>query len=105
MTDRYLDRLAARTAATGTVLCLGLDPDPAALPPGFSTDLAGVERFATLVLEAALPVVAAVKPNLAFFEAYGAAGIAALDLSEAEQARLYHGTALEWLGLSKARFA
>jgi len=33
------------------------------------------------------------------------AGIAALELSETEQARLYHGTALEWLGLSKSRFA
>src|SRR6185369_4228329 len=29
----YLARLAARSAATGTVLCLGVDPDPAALPP------------------------------------------------------------------------
>jgi aminocarboxymuconate-semialdehyde decarboxylase len=32
------------------------------------------------------------------------AGIAALDLSETEQARLYHGTALEWLALPAARF-
>lgn len=32
-------------------------------------------------------------------------GIAALGLDEAAQARLYHGTALEWLGLGKARFA
>ena len=32
------------------------------------------------------------------------AGIAALQLNEAEQARMYHGTALEWLGLSRARF-
>jgi aminocarboxymuconate-semialdehyde decarboxylase len=32
------------------------------------------------------------------------AGIAALALGEAEQARLYHGTALEWLGLSRQRF-
>jgi aminocarboxymuconate-semialdehyde decarboxylase len=31
-------------------------------------------------------------------------GIRALGLDEAGQARLYHGTALEWLGLSKARF-
>jgi orotidine-5'-phosphate decarboxylase len=75
----YLDRLATRSAATGTVLCLGLDPDPEALPAGFSCDLAGVERFAALVLEAALPHVAAVKPNLAFFEAYGSAGLAALE--------------------------
>lgn len=32
------------------------------------------------------------------------AGIAELDLDEAGQARLYHGTALEWLGLPKSRF-
>ncbi len=79
MTGAYLDRLAARTEATGSVLCLGLDPDPDALPDGFSRDVAGVERFASLVLEAALPVSAAVKPNLAFFEAFGSAGMAALE--------------------------
>ena len=32
------------------------------------------------------------------------AGIAALALEDAAQARLYHGTALEWLGLSASRF-
>ena len=79
MTAGYLERLADRSAATGSVLCLGLDPDPDALPPGFSRDLAGVERFAALVLEAALPCAAAVKPNLAFYEAFGSAGIAALE--------------------------
>jgi orotidine-5'-phosphate decarboxylase len=75
----YLDRLAARSAATGTVLCLGVDPDPASLPAGFPADVHGIERFATLLLEAALPFAAAVKPNLAFFEAFGAAGWAALE--------------------------
>ncbi len=79
MIRTYLERLGARTRATGTVLCLGLDPDPDALPDGFTRDLAGVERFAALVLEAALPVAAAVKPNLAFFEAFGSAGLAALE--------------------------
>ena len=33
------------------------------------------------------------------------AGIAELGLDAAGQARLYHGTALEWLGLPGARFA
>ena len=75
----YLERLAARSASTGTVLCLGLDPDPASLPPGFAPDLRGVESFARLVLERAAPFAAAVKPNLAFFEAFGSAGIAALE--------------------------
>lgn len=75
----YLERLAARSVATGTVLCLGLDPDPAALPAGFSADLRGVEAFANLILEAALPYAAAVKPNLSFYEAFGAEGVAMLE--------------------------
>jgi orotidine-5'-phosphate decarboxylase len=75
----YLERLAARSAAVGSVLCLGLDPDPSALPEGFSVDLRGVEAFARLILQAAGPHAAAVKPNLAFFEAFGAAGLAALE--------------------------
>jgi orotidine-5'-phosphate decarboxylase len=60
-------------------MCLGVDPHPAALPTGFSSDLAGVERFAQLLVEAAAPYAAAVKPNLAFFEAFGAAGLASLE--------------------------
>ena len=75
----YLERLGARSRATGTVLCLGLDPDPEALPEGFGRDLRGVERFAALLLEVAVPYAAAVKPNLAFFEAFGSAGMAALE--------------------------
>jgi orotidine 5'-phosphate decarboxylase subfamily 2 len=75
----YLERLSTRTRAVGTVLCLGLDPTLEGLPTGFSRDLAGLERFAALVLEAALPFAAAVKPNLAFFEAHGSAGMAALE--------------------------
>jgi orotidine-5'-phosphate decarboxylase len=79
VTSTYLERLAARTRATGTVLCLGLDPDPDGLPPGFPRTLAGMERFAALLLEAAGPRAAALKPNLAFFEAYGSDGMAALE--------------------------
>ena len=79
MNSTYLDRLAARSASVGSVLCLGIDPDPSALPDGFSRDLAGVERFATLILEAAGPFAAAVKPNLAFFESFGSPGMAALE--------------------------
>ena len=80
MTARpYLERLGERSAAARTVLCLGIDPDPANLPAGFPSGLAGVERFARLIVEAAAPFAAAVKPNLAFFEAYGSAGLAALE--------------------------
>ncbi len=75
----YLERLAARSAAVGSVLCLGIDPDPATLPAGFTPDVRGIERFALLLVEAAAPFAAAIKPNLAFFEAYGSAGWAALE--------------------------
>jgi orotidine-5'-phosphate decarboxylase len=75
----YLDRLAARSGRVRSVLCLGLDPDPAAFPVGFGSDARGVAAFAMLVLDAAVEFAAAVKPNLAFFEAFGSAGIAALE--------------------------
>lgn len=79
MTRTYLERLAARSASVRTVLCVGVDPDRATLPPGFSADLAGIERFATLLVDAAGPYAAAIKPNLAFFESHGSAGMAALE--------------------------
>jgi len=75
----YLERLATRTKDVGTVLCLGLDPDPSELPAGFSPDIAGVERFVSLMIEAAGPCAAAIKPNLAFYEALGSGGMAALE--------------------------
>lgn len=75
----YLDRLSARVHATGAVLCVGLDPQPAMLPPGFAADVRGIERFAGLLVEATLPHAAAFKPNLAYFEAFGSAGLAALE--------------------------
>ncbi len=79
MSATYLERLAARTEAVGSVLCLGLDPDPTALPSGFAATVAGVERFVCLLIEAAGPYAAAIKPNLAFYEALGSPGMMALE--------------------------
>jgi orotidine 5'-phosphate decarboxylase subfamily 2 len=75
----WVDRLGARTGQTGTTLCLGIDPDPRSLPTGFPPDVDGIERFAGLLLDAALSVAAAIKINIAFFEAWGSRGIAALE--------------------------
>jgi orotidine-5'-phosphate decarboxylase len=79
MTTGYLAKLAARTEAVGSVLCVGIDPAPNAIPAGLPGGLAGVERFARLIVEATAPVAAAMKPNLAFFEAFGSPGLAALE--------------------------
>ena len=76
---RYLRLLAERSREVGSCLCLGLDPDPEQFQAGFGAGAAGLERFSDVLLEAALPYAAAVKANLAFFEALGSAGMAVLE--------------------------
>lgn len=73
---------ARLTRAVGIkgALCAGIDPHPALLELwGCRDDVAGVERFALHAVEALAPVVAMIKPQSAFFERYGAAGIAVLE--------------------------
>ena len=79
MTASALDRLRERRARLGAPLCLGIDPHPDQLPDGFSRDVAGIESFARGLIEAAGSEVVAVKINVAFFEAFGSAGWAALE--------------------------
>ena len=74
-----LDRLRARRDAVGAPLCLGIDPHPDQLPDGLPRTAAGVETFARGIIEAAAEHVVAVKINVAFFEALGAEGWAALE--------------------------
>jgi len=74
-----LVRLRARLARLGAPLCLGIDPHPDALPSGFPADAQGIERFARGIVEAASEHAVAVKINVAFFEAFGSSGIAALE--------------------------
>lgn len=63
----------------GSFLCVGLDPDPEKIPEAFGTGVAGMEAFCRAMVEATLPYAVAYKPNLAFFEQYGAEGWAALE--------------------------
>ncbi len=73
-----LERLGARRAQLGSPLCLGIDPHPDQLPVGVTADVAGIERFARGIIEAAAEHATAVKINVAFFEAFGADGARAL---------------------------
>lgn len=79
-----LDRLRDRVAAVGAPLCIGIDPHPDRLPAGFSPDASGLERFARGLLEAVCDQAAAVKLNVAFYEALGSAGWRALERIRAE---------------------
>ena len=74
-----LERLRKRIELLGAPLCLGVDPHPDQLPTELSRDVAGVESFARGLIEAVAEHVVAVKINVAFFEAWGSAGWAALE--------------------------
>jgi orotidine-5'-phosphate decarboxylase len=61
-------------------LCAGIDPHRSLVESwGLTYDLAGVERFAMTCVEALAGHVAAVKPQSAFFEVFGASGVAVLE--------------------------
>jgi len=71
-------RLAAAKASRGP-LCLGIDPHPELLRAwGLPTTADGLAAFCDTCVEA-FSGFAVVKPQVAFFEAYGAAGYAVLE--------------------------
>jgi orotidine-5'-phosphate decarboxylase len=72
-------RLRAAIKAHGP-LCVGIDPHPALLGAwGLNDDVAGLERFSMTVVEALAGSVAVIKPQAAFFERFGSAGVAVLE--------------------------
>ena len=72
-------RLHAAVAAHGP-LCVGIDPHPSLLRDwNLGDDPAGLERFSRITVEAVADRVAMLKPQPAFFERHGAAGIAVLE--------------------------
>ena len=61
-------------------LCVGIDPHPGLLDHwGLPHTAAGLETFALTCVEAFGGVAAAVKPQSAFFEVHGSAGVAVLE--------------------------
>jgi len=77
-------RLRQRLADVGAPLCLGIDPHPDRLPEGLPASASGIEAYARGVIEAASPHAVAVKINVAFFEAFGSVGWAALERVRAD---------------------
>lgn len=72
-------RLTAAVEAHGP-LCVGIDPHPGLLAKwDLTDDVAGLERFTMTVVEALADRVAVIKPQAAFFERHGSAGLAVLE--------------------------
>lgn len=70
---RYRERLQARIAATGSRLCVGLDPRPG------DGGIEAVPDFLKQVVDETWEHAAAFKPNMAYFEAMGLRGIEILE--------------------------
>ena len=80
MAPSYGERLRAAVSRHGS-LCVGIDPHPGVLDRwDLPRDAYGLERCARTMIEAVAGRVAIVKPQSAFFETYGSAGIAVLEL-------------------------
>lgn len=74
----FQDRLRTLVADRGN-LCVGVDPHPSLVRAwGYEPDLAGAERVCRELIAAVGDRVAAFKPQSAFFEAFGSAGVAVL---------------------------
>jgi orotidine-5'-phosphate decarboxylase len=91
MTTTFADRLTAATLACGAPLCVGLDPLPDRIPALFGDarrDAGAVAKFCEAILERAAGKCAAVKPQVGFFEPYGADGVAvAQEMTQIAQSR------------------
>lgn len=69
-----------RAVQTLGPLCVGIDPHPSLLASwGLADDLAGLERFSEIVVEALADRVAVMKPQSAFYERFGSRGVAILE--------------------------
>jgi orotidine-5'-phosphate decarboxylase len=71
----FREKWQAASDRQNSLLCVGLDPEPARLPvPLRASGARAAVTFCQRIIEATLPYVCAYKPNLAFFEALGAEG-------------------------------
>ncbi len=71
----FFSMLSRRVQEVDSLLCVGLDPHPDDLD---APTVGAVREFCLRIIEATEGVAAAYKPNIAFFEAYGPEGMAAL---------------------------
>lgn len=65
----FIEKLNAAIEKNRSLLCVGLDPDPARMP------VASVIDFNKAIIDATADLVCAFKPNFAFYEALGLEGL------------------------------
>ena len=63
----FMTALRAAWQAHDSLLCVGLDPDPARFPPSLRDAPDGILRFCTAIVDATADLVCCFKPQIAYF--------------------------------------
>jgi orotidine-5'-phosphate decarboxylase len=70
MSMTFAERLARALKTSGSLMCVGLDPDPAKLPQDLGKE--PIYAFNRRIVDATADIAAAYKPQIAFYSAAGA---------------------------------
>ncbi|MFY8084187.1 MAG: orotidine 5'-phosphate decarboxylase, partial [Rubrivivax sp.] len=65
----FTDQLRAAQARHRSMLCVGLDPEPARFPGAWKGDAARIFDFCAAIVDATKDLVIAFKPQIAYFAA------------------------------------
>jgi orotidine-5'-phosphate decarboxylase len=68
----FMDALRTRWTGADTLVCIGLDPEPAKFPPALRDDPDAVFTFLRAIVDATADLACAFKPQIAHFAALGA---------------------------------
>lgn len=68
----FLDMLRAAERDNGSMVCVGLDPEPARFPGALRGDASRIFDFCAAIVEATADLVIAFKPQIAYFAAHRA---------------------------------
>jgi len=68
----FLDMLRQAERQNGSMLCVGLDPEPAKFPTSLKGDAGKIYDFCAAIVDATADLVSAFKPQIAYFAAHRA---------------------------------
>ncbi|NIM40915.1 MAG: orotidine-5'-phosphate decarboxylase [Hydrogenophaga sp.] len=68
----FIDQLLAATHDNASLLCVGLDPDPARFPAHLKNDAGRIFDFCAAIVDATADLACAFKPQIAYFAAHRA---------------------------------
>jgi orotidine-5'-phosphate decarboxylase len=69
---KFMSKLQAAERLNDSLLCVGLDPDPAKFPTHWKGDAGRIYDFCAAIVDATKDVVSAFKPQIAYFAAHRA---------------------------------